>query len=42
MHEHASDKAATTSAIFLWAVVTAGLAYGVINTVRSVIDLFTG
>ena len=42
MHDHAPDKGAATSAIFLWAVVAAGLAYGVFNTVRSVIDLFTG
>jgi hypothetical protein len=43
MHDDASGtKAAATSAIFLWGVVAAGLTYGVFNTIKSVIDLFTG
>jgi hypothetical protein len=42
MQEHASDKGAAASAIFLWAAVAAGLTYGVVNTIKSVIDLFAG
>jgi hypothetical protein len=40
---HPGDaKATATLAIFLWAVVIAGLAYGLINTFRTVVDLFSG
>jgi len=35
-------KATATLAIFLWAVVLVGLAYGLINTFRTVVDLFSG
>jgi hypothetical protein len=42
MHDDASPKTAATAAMFLWAVVAAGLTYGVVNTIKSVIDLFTG
>lgn len=33
-------KGAATLAIFLWAVVTLALAYGLYNTVVKVVDLF--
>ncbi len=42
MQERANAKASATAAIFLWGVVAAGLTYGVVNTVKSVIDLFAG
>ncbi|MEA2248791.1 MAG: hypothetical protein QOH46_3320 [Solirubrobacteraceae bacterium] len=35
-------KGAAATAIFLWIVVLAGLAYGLINTLRTVVDLFSG
>jgi hypothetical protein len=35
-------KSAATTAIFLWAVVVCALAYGLINTFRTVVDLFGG
>jgi hypothetical protein len=35
-------KGAAAMAIFLWAVVIVGLAYGLINTFRTVVDLFSG
>jgi hypothetical protein len=38
----ADAKGAAATAIFLWAVVLAGLAYGLINTLRTVVDLFSG
>jgi 4-hydroxybenzoate polyprenyltransferase len=31
-----------TRAILLWMLVAAGLAYGVINTINQVVDLFSG
>jgi hypothetical protein len=31
-----------TRAVFLWVLVAAALAYGVINTISQVIDLFSG
>ena len=31
-----------TRAILLWILVAAGLAYGVINTINQVIELFNG
>ena len=42
MQERASTKASASAAIFLWAAVAAGLTYGVVNTIKSVIDLFSG
>jgi hypothetical protein len=48
MHAHETDggtgdaKGAATLALFLWAVVVIGLAYGLYNTVIKVVDLFTG
>jgi hypothetical protein len=43
MHDDAAGaRSAAVPAIFLWGVVAAGLAYGVFNTVKSVIDLFAG
>ena len=42
MQERANTKASVTAAIFLWGVVAAGLTYGVVNTIKSVIDLFAG
>jgi hypothetical protein len=38
----AEGKGAAVTAIFLWLVVIAGLAYGLINTLRTVADLFSG
>jgi hypothetical protein len=35
-------KASATMAIFLWVVVLCALAYGLINTFRTVVDLFGG
>jgi len=29
-------------AILLWALVAAGLAYGIVNTISQVVDLFSG
>jgi 4-hydroxybenzoate polyprenyltransferase len=31
-----------TRAILLWMLVAAGLAYGVVNTINQVVDLFSG
>jgi hypothetical protein len=31
-----------TRAIALWVLVAAGLAYGVVNTIKQVVDLFSG
>ena len=31
-----------TRAVFLWALVAAALAYGVVNTISQVVDLFSG
>ena len=47
MHDHRVDadggaKAAATTAIFLWVLVVCALAYGLINTFRTVVDLFGG
>ena len=43
MHDDAAaHKGAAAPAIFLWGVVAAGLTYGVVNTIKSVIDLFAG
>jgi hypothetical protein len=38
----AAAKGSAATAIFLWVVVIAGLAYGLINTFRTVVDLFSG
>ena len=38
----AGAKGAATTAIFLWIVVVCALAYGLINTLKTVTDLFTG
>ena len=35
-------KASATMAIFLWVLVLCALAYGLINTFRTVVDLFGG
>jgi hypothetical protein len=47
MHGHdaegaAGAKGAATTAIFLWVVVVCALAYGLVNTFKTVVDLFTG
>jgi hypothetical protein len=42
MQDERASKGAATSAVLLWGVVAAGLTYGVVNTVKSVIDLFAG
>jgi hypothetical protein len=46
MHNHddgaAGTKGAATTAIFLWVVVICALAYGLINTLTKVADLFAG
>jgi hypothetical protein len=48
MHSHQTDggagdaKGAATTAIFLWVLVVCALAYGLINTFKTVVDLFTG
>jgi hypothetical protein len=38
----AGARAAATTAIFLWFVVLCALAYGLVNTIKTVADLFTG
>ena len=35
-------NAAKAAAIFLWVMVICGLAYGLVNTFKTVVDLFTG
>jgi hypothetical protein len=35
-------KGAAMTAIFLWVVVVCALAYGLVNTFKTVVDLFTG
>jgi hypothetical protein len=35
-------KGAATTAIFLWVAVICALAYGLVNTVTKVVDLFAG
>jgi len=45
MHDRdgaASAKGAAVTAIFLWIAVACALAYGLINTLTTVVDLFTG
>jgi hypothetical protein len=47
MTTHAHDgtagaRGAAVTAIFLWIVVACALAYGLINTLKTVVDLFTG
>ena len=42
MQDRANPKGAATAAIFLWCAVAAGLTYGVVNTIKSVVDLFAG
>ena len=43
MNENAQHgSSAAGRARVLWVVVVAGLAYGVINTITQVIDLFSG
>jgi hypothetical protein len=47
MHGHDGDgvagaKGAATTAIFLWVAVVCALAYGLINTFKTVVDLFAG
>jgi hypothetical protein len=47
MHRHdgegaAGARAAATTAIFLWFLVVCALAYGLVNTIKTVTDLFTG
>jgi hypothetical protein len=37
-----SMRWAETRAIALWILVAAGLAYGVVNTITAVVDLFGG
>jgi hypothetical protein len=41
-HDAAGAKGSATLAIFLWVVVVCALAYGLINTLSKVVDLFTG
>jgi hypothetical protein len=36
-----ADRITVPLAIFLWIVVLAGLAYGVISTLQKVVDLFS-
>jgi hypothetical protein len=38
----AESRGAAVTAIFLWLVVIAGLAYGLVNTLLTVADLFSG
>ena len=38
----AEVKATATMAIILWVIVACALAYGLINTVRTALDLFAG
>ena len=45
MHDRdgaAGTEGGATTAIFLWIVVVCALAYGLINTLKTVVDLFTG
>jgi hypothetical protein len=45
MHGHdgtAGARGAAITAIVLWIVVVCALAYGLINTLKTVVDLFTG
>ena len=37
-----SIRFAETRAMALWAVVLCGLAYGIVNTITKVVDLFGG
>jgi hypothetical protein len=39
---HGGDRSATAMGIGLWALVLAGLTYGVVNTLSKVVDLFSG
>jgi hypothetical protein len=41
-HGPVEDAAAPPLALLLWALVVGGLGYGVVMTVKSVIQLFTG
>jgi hypothetical protein len=42
-HGGAGDaKSAAVTAMFLWVVVVCALAYGLINTFKTVVDLFAG
>jgi hypothetical protein len=41
-HGHVDDSAAPPLALFLWALVIGGLGYGVVMTIKSVVQLFTG
>lgn len=36
------ERGVVATAIVLWVIVLAGLAYGLINTFRTVVDLFAG
>ncbi len=38
----AGTGGATTIAMILWVVVAIGLAYGLLNTIKTATDLFTG
>jgi hypothetical protein len=38
----AEARGAAATAMFLWVLVLAGLAYGLVNTLRTVVDLFSG
>ncbi len=45
MGRHDADggaRSAAATAIFLWVVVVCALAYGLINTFKTVVDLFSG
>jgi hypothetical protein len=45
MHDRegaAGARGAAMTAIFLWFVVVCALAYGLVNTLKTVVDLFTG
>ncbi|HEX7297537.1 MAG TPA: hypothetical protein VF257_00935 [Solirubrobacteraceae bacterium] len=41
-HGQIEDGAAPPLALFLWALVVGGLGYGVVMTIKSAVQLFTG
>lgn len=42
MRTDTSGRGAELRGIGLWVIVSAGLLYGVVNTARQVVDLFSG
>jgi hypothetical protein len=42
MRSDTASRGTAARAIALWVLVTAGLLYGVVNTMRAVVELFGG